>query len=346
MKYYITVFISLLSFLLSGQSDLTKVAVSANIAREETFDITEVKYFNLQELGASNYKYYFRYKNVGQVVDVYSNDTLNFKGKLLNKIIELKTVQHDGLNESVPSNYVYEIVDVDTKEATEIGREILSKKIYNIPTDTLLRNWKSKFFDCSAIYLKYKVGDSLFKVDYGCPAGQDSTLDDYVKRVKNLKTLIDTSLKLEEKYERFTQKLEGGKSYTNEFYIVMFKLSSKMQKIWADAKPQRDYQASVKDIIDNYIKEKLREVYVKGSIDCPENNYYLDFSKQGKLKTISTKGSYWAHLFDKEYHQCRRKIRRLFKNISLEQLNLKYGFSREIDFHYDGTFSFSDPTIY
>lgn len=329
--------------MLSAQSDLKKVAVSSNIAREEKFDSTEVKYFNLPKLATSKYKYYFRYKNVGQIVDVYGNDTLNFNGKLLNKIIELKNVTQNGLNQGVPVNYIYEIIDINTKEASEIGQAILSKQIYRVPTDTLLKNWKSNFFDCSGIDFKCKVGDSLFKAHFGCPAGQDISSDNYIKRIRDLKAMTDTLLKLSEKYAAFTLKLENGKSYTNEFYSVMVipKNTSRQKKRWEKFKPQRDYQASVKDTIDNYIREKLYDVYFTDSIDCSDNYYYLDFSKKGKLKGITTSGSFWEHLFDKQYHQCRRKIKRLFKDISLKQFNLKYGFSREISFHYD-TFSFKE----
>lgn len=345
MKKAILLIILLITSLLSAQHELKKVALREGFSpHDDVSDSIETMYLRLPPLSKSPSKFHFRYRKVGQIIDIYSNDSITFKGSVLNKIIRLKQGKINGNNTSVPEYYIYETVAIDEHDASEIGRLIIKEEMYNIPTDKLLKDWKFNFFDCRGIDFKYKVGDSLFKVHYGCPTGQDTLADLKIKKILNLQNRIDITLHLSESYTAFDKRLERGKWYTNEFYYSMYKLNDKESQSWDKYKPVRDYLASVKDTVDSYIKEQLNDIYVKDDIDCFDD-YLLEFSKEGKLKSIKTRDPFFERLFDKEYHQCKRKIKRLFRNINLEHLKLKYEFTREVSF-YNNNVTLRDPNIY
>lgn len=146
MKRITLILIFLITSLLSAQQGLTKVALGKDFtARNDVSDSIETTYLNLPETSKSPYKYYFRYRKVGQIVDIFSNDSLTFKGSILNKIIGLKPAKLDGYNSALPEYYSYETVEIDENDASEIGRLIIKEEMYHIPTDTLLKNWNLIF---------------------------------------------------------------------------------------------------------------------------------------------------------------------------------------------------------
>lgn len=345
VKSFLYLIIFLSAHILIAQTTLKKVIIEdISSVRKEKIDEAEIKYFNLQKIDTSPYKFHFRYKQVGQIVDVYSHDSTNFKGMILNKIIRLKYIKKDGREDSVPECFVYEILEIKDSLASEIGKWIIGQKLYDIPTDSLLSGWKSNFLDCSGIEFKFKAGDAFYTKKYGCPNGQDTVQKD-INNVLTLNKRLMESLHLGKKYSEFTHKLEGGKSYTNELYMTMYIMTEEQHNSWNKYKPERDYLASVKDSIDTYLQEKVGEKYVVDELDCFED-YYLEFSKNGKLRSISINEPFFERLFDTEYYKCRKKIKKLFKGIDLKHLSLKYGFWRVIHFSYDGTFFIYDNTTY
>lgn len=116
----------------------------------------------------------------------------------------------------------------------------------------------------------------------------------------------------------------------------------KESDLWKANQPRRDYLASMKDSIDNYLKaqiQKLDSSYSIFSLDCWDT-YEIVYSTKGKLKDVRlsflkrNKREYgWSYVgTDKiEQWRCKRKIRKLFKKINLSAFDLKYGFQRIIE---------------
>ncbi len=315
-----------------AQNNLVKVPV----AKGDPYNYAQ----HLPDIKNSGYKYYIRYHTLSQITDLYSNDSINFNGQLLNHIKEVDTKTSEG------RNYVYQITHLDADACSKVGYKILKDKLPAIPTDTLITGYNNELNDCAGVNFIFKINETFIKTSYGCPWYQDTSIPQ-LKLLDENYIYIDSVLKLEEGYNTFTSKLEKGKYYSMGFTGMYIKTDSEM-RAWEKLKNENRYLYSVKDTISNYLRAELNKIHNnKDYITCFD--YNLVFSKKGKLiKTVKfhePDETFLVRLFDKDYQNCKKKIKRLFKNISLKHLHLKYGFARQISF-YEGNFTLSDPTAY
>jgi hypothetical protein len=310
-------------------------------------------YFGVKPIGRSDYTFHFRRREDGQIIDIYSNDGNSFSGQLVNEIIEYKQVKSEYGVDSKPNKYVFETLELDKTESTELGKIIIDKKLYIIPTDTLIKSWSHNWLDCGSISFEYKLKDSCYLTKYTCLEGQDENVE-YVKQIKNLYDTINHIFKLDSIYSEFEKKLKKGRSYSANEFSLKYILTDKQAKRWREDAPQRSYLKSIKDTIDNYLNTELSNQSMNlNNIDCFED-YELTFGKNGKLEKVTISNfdkpkiseglnSYRDDM--KEIRKCRRLIKQIFEKINLGFLDLKYKVHRTISFD-NKKYSLSDKTSY
>ncbi len=242
-------------------------------------------YFGIKPIKLSNEKYHFRYVKYGQIIELKSDNGIEFSGQLINEITESKPIKTEYGSDGKPTNYVFEFVELDKIISSKIGQLILKEKIYQIPTDSLIDNWDFNWLHCGSINLYYKTENTINSKSYSCLWNQNET----IKKANSIK-IIDNKLneffKLKEKYSEFTSKLESGKYYSKDGYMHMYIATEKESQGWKNGKPIRDYKKSIKDTIDNYLEFKLNELIPNSTeLNCYDD-YSLTFSKTGKLKKM------------------------------------------------------------
>lgn len=338
-KSFFILIVLFLSYNFYGQNDLKKVDIDENYnLNEKSSDVFERHFFNLIDINTTNYKTYFRYKKDTQVIDVFSNDNINFKGRILNHLIEEKTINDKGYSTSKPVKYVYEIVELDDETANTIGKSILNSKIQDIPDYKEIENWNQFWLDCGAISFIIKIDSKITDKSYSCPWQQNDSIK-YVSLLKSLYNSIDNNKGIKNIFEEFKNKLEKGKSYSNGF-ISMYLFTKEESKIWNVNKYKREYLESIKDTISKFLEIKVNETLKKpNELNCFDD-YQLFFSAKGKLINVKIHGK-----LDKDERKCIRLIKKSFKNIKVNFIDPKYPFKRILSF-YNNYKSIYDDTIY
>jgi hypothetical protein len=341
----ITIILLLICGNLFGQNSLNKVDLDENYTwQNHSQEELNEYYFGIKPIKFSKAKYHFRYIQYGQIIDLKSNNGTEFSGQLINEITESKLIKTDYGNDSEPTNYVFQLVELEKENSSKIGQLILKDKIYQIPTDTLINNWNFNWLHCGSIEFYYKTENNINTATYTCPWNQNDTINK-VKPIRDILNKMTEVLQLKEKYSEFTSKLEKGKSYSKDGYRQMYIMTEKESEGWRNGKPIRDYKKSIKDTIDNYLEESLNKLIPKSTeLNCYDD-YNLTFSKKGKLKSMKVDMGFWERLSDKDYKKCKRILKKAFREIKIDFVDPKYEFRRELNFGQKGIYIY-DRMVY
>jgi len=329
MKFTIFIFVIIININLFSQNNL--------LPADLDFD------FNQSTIQNSESRIHIRFKKDCQIVDLQSNNGTDFTGTLLNIIIELKKTKVDYEIDLGPDKYIYEKLRLKDKLASKIGSQLLSERVFEIPTDTLIKDWNFNWLDCGSIYFNFKIDNSFSSTVYTCPWNQNDSVI-YVKSIKITYDSITAILDLKSKFSDFKNKLEKGKYYSNGFWTT-YVMSDKQSKRWEDSKPQRDYLNSIKDTITNYLNFRLNELIKNPfDLDCFDE-YYLTFSKNGKLKKVSIADTDFDRESKMEFKKCKQFIQSIFRDIAIDFVDPKYEFTRKMGF-WNNRVNVDDPTHY
>jgi hypothetical protein len=345
LKTLLSLFALFFTFQATAQSEFQRKNLNDeyswnNSTREERNEY----YFNLKPINSSKSLYHFRYQKSNQIVDLFSENGIEFNGQILNIVQENKDVKTNYGTDSKAYNYLFEPKVIRDSIATRAGQYILNTKAYTIPTDTLIKNWNSNWLDCNGIDFNYKVKATIYTKSYSCPWNQI----DSVAHVIELKTLRDTLneiIDLEKSYSFFKDQLPKGKSYTVNGWINMYIMTDKEYDSWKKAKPIRDFQKSIKDTIDDYLKTELNRLIPNSKELKCYDDYWLTFSKKGRLTKMNVNMGFWERLADKDYKKCRRILKKAFRKIRIDFIDPKYTFYRGLTFGQKEIY-ITDPTIY
>ena len=309
-----------------------------------TRDARNEYYFGLKSVSTSKNQYHFRYQNSNQIIDLYSDNGVNFKGKIINTAQENREIKTNYGTDSKAFNYIYETEEIQKSAATKAGKFILSTESYSIPTDSLIKNWNFNWLDCSGIDIDYKVKSKLFTKSYSCPWNQkDST--NYVIELKTLMDTLNEFLNVKNSYSQFKNRLPKGKSYTVNGWINMYVMTDKEHEAWKKSEPIRNFQKSIKDTIDNYLEMELNRLIPNSTELKCYDEYRLTFSKNGRLKKMDVDLGFWEKFTDKDYKACKRILKRAFRKIRIDFIDPKYTFQRDLVFGQKEIY-IADPTIY
>lgn len=301
-------------------------------------------YFGIKPVKSSKSEYHFRYKKSNQIIDLQSENGINFKGQIINLIQENKEVKTDYGKDSRAFNYIFERKEIPSSEASKAGQLILNQKSYSIPTDSLINNWSFSWMDCGAIKFDYKVKTNFYQKTYTCARNQKDSLE-FVIEIKKLTDSLSQILELKKSYDDFNSRLPKGKYYTIGGWIIMYIMTEKQSEGWRNGKPIRDYKKSIKDTIDNYLELKLNELIPNSTeLNCYDD-YSLTFSKKGKLKSMKVNMGFLERMFDNDYKKCRRILKKAFRKIKIDFIDPKYEFYRNLRFGQKEIYIY-DPTVY
>lgn len=311
-------------------------------------------YFKVEPITKSVYKYHFRHQRDGQIIDIYSDNGKVFSGELINSITQYKEIKTDYGTDSKANSYIYESVQLNTDSATKVGAMILNQKFYSTPTDTLIAGWNFGWLDCSGISFSFKIQNNFQVSEYTCHWHQNDSIN-YVTSIKTMYDTFGQILDLQKEYSEFESKLEKGKTYSRNGFIMMYIMTEKQSLAFQKSKPQRDYLKSIKDTIDTYLKAEIAKQKIEfNEIDCFEN-YQLTFNENGKLKDVKVSDYDKPKLSDgldfyiedkREIRKCKKRIKQIFKEIDLSSFNLKYKIYRTLSFGLENEAQLGDNTIY
>lgn len=315
-------------------------------------------YYDLNPVETSKMQIHLRISSIGQVVDLFSNDGINYGGVLTNIITEFDSekVKGQDYESSIARQEVFQKINLDNTKVKYVIDSLIASKLIKTPTDSLIPNWNTHFLHCGSIHFQYKI-DRQFKTQkYFCPWSQNATVS-YKSVIVGNYNLIKTTFNLDSLYKKFENEIPKGKSYSRDGYRMMYKMTDRQSANWSKGKPRRDYLKSIKDTVDNYIETRLSNQEIElVEIDCFED-YRLFFGKNGRLKKIEVSKYDKPKLRNslglgdflndkKEIRKCKRKIKEMFIEIDLSFLWLKHEVCRTFSFDHKGQFQLIDDMIY
>lgn len=304
-------------------------------------------YFKLQPIKTSPFKNHIRISIVGQRIDFYSSDGILYNGVLTNYIMQFKqSKKKRRLGEpSKEKFYFFENVILDSILTNKMVEILFSSAQPEIPTSTSIPTWRGLFLHCQSIDYEFNLDGKYIVQSYHCPWAQGDSVQFSQIILSNYDTL-KSIFKLDSQYNIFRTKLPLGCSYSKDGYLHEYFLTQKQSELSKKHKPQRDYLDSVKDTIISTIKLQIdRQRIVDLGIDC-RSSYLLEFEKSGKIKKVSLLDKDKPRLIDlglvdyieekRTLRKCKKKIKREFKRVDLRFLDIKYPFSRKLDYPYLG----------
>lgn len=344
-KYLLTISCLLISIKVSSQTEFQRKTLNNDYSWNNSSQNERNKYyFGIDCLNLSTFNYHFRYEKSSQIIDLYSQNGIEFNGIIINHIQEDREIKTDYGKDSRAHNYLFEKKEIESSLASKAGQIILNQKSYSIPTDSLINNWNFGWMDCGAIRFNYKIKTKYYPKSYTCAKNQRDSLE-FVPQIKTLVDTLSKTLNLKESYSEFKNNLPKGKHYTIDGWIGMYIMSERESEGWRNGKPIRDYKKSIKDTIDNYLEFKLNELIPNSKeLNCYDD-YSLTFTKKGKLKSMKVDMGFWERLSDKDYKKCKRILKKAFREIKIDFVEPKYEFYRELSFGQKGIYIY-DRMIY
>ena len=336
----------LFSFKLTAQLQKTKIdfdKMSPTITWEQKDSI----YLDLPILTNSLHKNHWRIYLNGQTIDFISEDNINYKAILTNDITEYRDEEESKRR----YKYIFEKIEFDTLTSTKVANKIIASGQLEIPTDSLIPEWRRFFFDCSGVSFQYRLDTVYFTKYYTCLRGQ-ATNTPFLNVVENNIGILEEAFKLDSHYNVFTSKLESGKVYSKDGFMFLsilepIKPSKKVLRFYS----KKQYFDSIIDSIDNFILSKFEPSKIKNEYCNME--YHIIYSKKGKLKKVKIQKDYKAKLSDgldfyledlKTNRRCKKIMKKILKEIDLSKFNFKYPFDRIVDVSSNGNITLHDYT--
>lgn len=330
MKYTIIFSIFILTLNLHAQNGLMEKRYVSD-RKEQSYGSEDdaIFYAGIQKFEKSSYTFHIRYVQQSQIVDLYTNDNINFEAQLLNKIISQKRKK----DKYKAENYIYEIVTLNKYDASKIGKLILQNKWYALPPGKQINGYQSEWNDCESLIFKYKRDTIFSKAVYICPESQIYSNAEMIS-FSDYYHSLDSILSLKTHWINFAKKLKKGVIYWDGAMGTMYIRTNREEAKFKRLEPKLIYLETVKGSINTYLNNLVEKT--KFSEDCHCRGYILTFSKNGKLKYIDDKDSDKQSAY--ESRQCKKKIKSIFKNNDLKHLKLRYDFKRSITLSNNGVY--------
>ena len=298
-------------------------------------------YFNLIPLQQINYPLHIRISISGQIIDLYSLDNLSYNGFLINQTTEYQTKKSSSISQEY--QYFFEKKSLDSVRVKNVIHHIITSGLLEFPTDTLISNWNFMICDCSSIRFQSTINNQYSNQEYYCPWSQNGSMREK-KIILEVYDLLKKEFYLDSLYKIFTSKLSGGREYSKDGHIMMYKWTKEESENWEKNRPRRDYLDSIQDTIINYLKIETEKQKIElKEIDCVED-YYMIFDKSGKFKKVENHTKYKlrdgysiSELIEakQEVKKCKKKMKEIFSQINLSSMDLKYDIFVRCNFDFE-----------
>lgn len=325
------------SFLTSAFGQLN---IQTNIPKGRNGDTT--LWYNFRQKTADSLKlprlvnctesFYFRIWTNGQVLDFWLNENRTYCGLLTNYIYKFwPEIEENSLKEKRPPKILSDQVPLDTL----LARKTINyfKTISFIPSQDSIKGWG---FGSDGVSYCFELLNSRyysFKT-YWTPTAQDSTLIE----AKKIQTFVDSVTLLNDlktEYEKFFATLEPEKHYTIDGHDMIYKFTKEQEKAyqthWEKDRTNREYLESINDTLNNYLSEKLTKILISEGFSCTDQ-FFLEFSSKNDLIRIRTNAKFIKCEDKKNYMACKRKIKKAFRQISLNFVKCQRNYNKELHF--------------
>lgn len=278
----------------------------------------------LPHLAKDTTRFYFRFHNAGQVLDLYSHDLKTFKGT-----VTCYTYAYELYDTKKQTQKTSALFSQQVKLDSSIARRIfqLTGTVSTIPTDDSIKGWRQGLDGVTYMFEHSSPASYSFK-SYWTPSAQDSTL----MEAKLIRLFVDTIYKLvvTKAENDFFATLKPG-SYTADNFIITYKPTEKQKARWKKYKPYRDYLNSVNDTLNRYLSDTLTQLLnAKGELLPEYTDYVLTFSPRNKLKKIKPKGGYLDLADWRDVHKGKRKLRKAFRKIRVNFVHSKVRYRKVV----------------
>ena len=332
MKAYIlTSFLCLSLFYCKGQNN--KV-ISGDTTYWSQLELKKCQKLNLSNLILSTEKYHFRYWKDGQIIDIWTTDGVLYSGL----ITSYTNSYNDDYSKKKrkPSKIFFQQAQVDNATAKKAYK--LIKQVENIPTDKSIKGWVQGLDGVEYIFETSTPSTYNFRT-YWTPTAQDSSLIE-AKDIQKFVIEMDSVLNLHDQYKKFFATLKPG-NYMGDGPSISIKLTPVQIEYYRKTKPYHDYLDSVKDTLTHYLSDTLTKLFShNGGLKCYDE-YFLNFSKDNKLLSITTNSKFPDREDKKDFINCKNKIMNAFDFINVDFVHSKVGYQLEMAF-WDGKVSVSN----
>ncbi len=323
-------FISIHAF---GQENrILTIKLNSNYSwRNSTKTQRDSFYFSLIDIRKTNYTTHYRISSNKQIVDIFSNDNINFQGRLLNYIIEKKEID---LGEYKSIKYYFQYITLDSLKAKGIANKFATTNLDKIPTDKLINGWNHDYLHCYNLKFEFWQNQIYVTNEYNCLNAQNDTISYKLIIEQNIDSLKN-QFKLEQLYDSFKFDLPMGKSYSFDDYRILYKPTKKEIREYARDKPNREYMNQVNDTLNKYLSDTLTKIFLtKGGFECSYLYFYLNFTKNNRINKVETHVSKKSNESEEE-KKCKDEIKLALRNIQFDFIKPKSNYWKE--FYYSNS---------
>lgn len=280
----------------------------------------EKYYYELDCIENSPYKIHYRFNIYGTIIDIFSNDSINYKGILTNRITQYHYFKKKQ-KEDYTRDYI-ENVFIQKIELAEDKIKLILNYINSVgfnPTEP--KNFKPSF--------ELIQNGNYYKNLYF------NSLNEQKKSETNIISPIDylyKNLKIDSFNLEFHYFLPRNRTYALGGSTSMYTLNHGNITI-----EDRRYMYSVEDTVNSFLKQKLEEILKKGNrnVIC-SYNFYITFNVKGKYSKIH----YIEHYSSvKDYLQilkCKKRLKRALRNIKIDFISSRINYQKSILFDSEG----------
>ena len=298
--------------------------------------------------------FYFRLRLSGQTIDIFSQDRKIFRGVISNSIKEYEQIKTADEYRTKATKLYVENIEIDSSLAKTLAFQILESGQLFIPTDTLISSWTRWYLHCGSLIFEIKNESNYVKQLFHCPWSQPDAVE-FKDIILSNYNLLTQELKLDSIYQVFMSQLPKGKTYSRSGYGMTYMMTDKQEEAWEKDRPRRDYLKSLNDTINNYLITELKKQKIQfNNINCFQD-YRLTFNENGKLSKHKVSDYSKPNLSDglgfyledkRGIRKCKKRIRKVFREIDLSSFNLKYKAYRTLSFGFGGQVHLRDDIFY
>lgn len=330
----LTIILNVIFLNLKGQDSLLYISYNPEklwkYYNTSKFDST---YFRLPIIENLTYEYSVRISFNSQIVDIFSEKNNRYEVIVTNTIRSYEDNSETGQN--IGNQFVVQRVYIEEYQARKIANYLFKSGLYEVPTDTLIPNWRRPYLHCGSISLQYNINGKYAERIFHCPWNQPDTVE-FKQLIVSASNYIKDELKLDSLYRRFFYELPKGYTYSKDGYMMQYKMTEEEAESWQKIKPHLEYMQSVKDTLNSYLSKELTQLLGSTENLFCYNQFFLEISKGGRLKKIFTNTTIDDVWLFGEYYRCKRKIRRAFRKVEIDFISPERAYVKELHFTSEG----------
>lgn len=285
----------------------------------------DIKLLRLKDLSRSTDSLYIRFSTEGQIVDIWTEDGISYKGLIKNYAYSY--YPDNELKKRRRSKLFSKAISLDTLTAKSVFD--LFQSIDQIPTEDSIHGWQIGCDGSTYTFEKATPDTDRFKT-YWSPYGQDST----VSEARDIQRCVDSMyswLKLQKTYDTFISQLRPG-YYSNGSIRLWIKQSKKEISRWKKYKSDYALLYKMKDTINNYLSDTLTKLLKPDNRLLSDGDVFLKISKHNNLVSVRTNENFLDKEEKRDYLYRKKAIKKAFRHIKLDFVHSSIGYRKRFSY--------------